>query len=69
MVFTASHQAYADAVLDFLDPTGELIQYRLYRDNCVQTPEGFYVKDLRIIANRSMENMIIVDNSVYSFAY
>lgn len=41
----------------------------MYRQHCVQTPEGYYVKDLRIIANRNMEDMVIVDNSVYSFAY
>jgi len=35
----------------------------------VQTPEGYYVKDLRIIANRALEDLVIVDNSVYSFAY
>lgn len=33
IVFTASHKCYADVVLDYLDPTGELIQYRLYRDS------------------------------------
>ena len=27
------------------------------------------MKDLRIIANRRMQDMVIVDNSVYSFAY
>ena len=27
------------------------------------------MKDLRIIANRDMKDMVIVDNSVYSFAY
>jgi len=32
VVFTASHKFYADVVLNHLDPTGELIQYRLYRD-------------------------------------
>lgn len=48
IVFTASHQAYADVVLDLLDPTGELIEMRLYRDSCVKTNDGIYVKDLRI---------------------
>lgn len=33
VVFTASHQTYADAVLDFLDPQKELIKKRLYRDS------------------------------------
>ena len=31
IVFTASHQTYADAILDFIDPNHELITYRLYR--------------------------------------
>lgn len=33
IVFTASHKCYADVVLDHIDPTGELIQHRLYRDS------------------------------------
>lgn len=69
IVFTASHQTYADAILDYLDPDNKLFQYRMYRQHCVQTPEGYYVKDLRVIRNRSLNNMCLVDNSVYSFAY
>lgn len=33
------------------------------------TPEGFYVKDLRVILNRDLKDMVLVDNSIYSFAY
>jgi hypothetical protein len=33
------------------------------------TGGGYYVKDLRIIENRDMKDMVIVDNSVYSFAF
>ena len=69
VVFTASHQSYADVVLDYLDPNHDLIQYRLYRDSCIQSPEGVYIKDLRIIKNRLLENLVIVDNAVYSFGY
>jgi CTD small phosphatase-like protein 2 len=69
IVFTASHQTYADAILDYLDPQKELIHFRMYRQHCLLTPEGYYVKDLRVIANRRMEDLVIVDNSVYSFAY
>lgn len=54
IVFTASHKCYADVVLDHLDPTGELIQYRLYRDSCYKTEDNVYIKDLRIIQNREM---------------
>jgi len=31
IVFTASHQAYADSILDYIDPKRELFQHRLYR--------------------------------------
>jgi len=72
IVYTASHKSYADSVLDFLDPNGDLIKYRLYRHNCVQVKmesELIYVKDLRIFGNVKMEDMIIIDNSVLSFAF
>jgi CTD small phosphatase-like protein 2 len=69
VVFTASHQTYADAVLDFLDPEKELIDYRLYRNSCYQTPQSVYIKDLRIFENRDMSDLVIVDNAVYSFGF
>ena len=31
IIFTASHQYYADPILNALDPTGTLFSYRLYR--------------------------------------
>merc|ERR1712232_1165324 len=48
IVFTASHKAYAQGVLDFLDPNGDLIDHRLYRDSCLLV-EGVYIKDLAIL--------------------
>ena len=51
VVFTASHQAYADAVLNFMDPSNKYFKYRLYRNNCslVEIDDNkFYVKDLDI---------------------
>ena len=69
VVFTASHKAYADVVLDYLDPDKDLIDRRLYRESCVKTEEGVYIKDLRIIKNRNMKDIVIVDNAVYSFGF
>ena len=69
IVFTASHQTYADAVLDFLDPDNTLFDKRLYRDSCYHTPDNVYIKDLRIFHNRDIENIVIVDNAVYSFGF
>lgn len=48
-VFTASDKQYADPIIDFLDPNGELIHFRLYRDHCIEMEDGNYIKDLRII--------------------
>lgn len=66
VVFTASHRSYANAVIDYLDPRGELIQHRIFRDNCITTPDGVFVKDLRVI-NRDMKDMVLVDNASYSY--
>ena len=69
IIFTASHGCYANVVLDYLDPKHEYIDHRLFRDNCIQTEEGVFVKDLRVFKNRDIKDIIIVDNAVYSFAY
>lgn len=69
IVFTASHSCYANVVLDHLDPKRQYIHHRLFRDSCIQTEEGVYVKDLRVFANRSLDDMVLVDNAAYSFAY
>lgn len=68
IVFTASHKSYADLVMDNLDPKGTLIHHRLYREHCL-VKGGVFIKDLRIFANRKLEDIIIVDNSAYCFAY
>ena len=68
IVFTASMQTYADAVLDLLDPNRELIDMRLYWDSCYRTKDNVYIKDLRIF-DIALEDIIIVDNAVYSFGF
>ena len=67
IVFTASHQSYADHVIDMLDPNHTLFSYRLFRNNCIQASNGMYIKDLRIL-NRELSRVLIVDNSILSFA-
>lgn len=68
VVFTASQQCYADRVLDFLDPEGRYVSLRLYRQHCIVS-QGVHIKDLRILGNRRLEDITIVDNAAYSFAY
>ena len=73
VVHTASHQAYADAVLDFMDPEKKYFKYRLYRNNCSLVDIDnvkFYVKDLDIFNEYyDLKDIVIIDNSVLSFAY
>lgn len=66
-IFTASKKEYADACIDFLDPEAKLIKHRFYRDSCIPVNNKVYVKDLGIFLNRKQENIILVDNSFYSF--
>lgn len=68
-VFTAGEQTYADAVLDYLDEGRQVIRHRLYRQHCVKVADGIYVKDLRIIQDRHPRDVILVDNSIVSFAF
>uniref|UniRef100_A0A7S3N2S9 FCP1 homology domain-containing protein n=1 Tax=Strombidium inclinatum TaxID=197538 RepID=A0A7S3N2S9_9SPIT len=68
-VFTAGTQDYADACLDYLDPERQIIKHRLYRQHCVNPVTGVYVKDLRIIEDRDLKDIVLVDNSIISFAY
>ena len=68
-VFTAGEQTYADAVLDYLDEERQIIKHRLYRQHCVKVADGVYVKDLRIIKDRLLQDIILVDNSIVSFAF
>jgi TFIIF-interacting CTD phosphatase-like protein len=39
----------------------------LYRESCIPK-EGRYIKDLRIIKNRNLKDIVIVDNSIISFS-
>jgi len=68
VIFTASKKEYADAVLNYLDPENKYFKQRLYRENCISIKNKIYIKDLRIFTNRQLENIVILDNSMYSFA-
>lgn len=69
IVFTASHECYATVVLDHLDPKKQYISHRLFREHCWQTEEGIYIKDLRVLKNRNLENVMLVDNAAYSYFF
>lgn len=67
VVFTASHSCYANVVIDHLDPNKNLISHRLFREHCFETESGMYIKDLRVIRNRDLSQVVLVDNAAYSY--
>ena len=68
VVFTAGEKEYADNILDHIDPDNKIFKKRLYRTDCIEI-DNFFIKDLDIILDRDREHMVIVDNSILSFAF
>ena len=50
-------RAYADALLDILDPSRELLSLRLYRDHCCPI-EASYTKDLSAL-DRELQHLVL----------
>jgi CTD small phosphatase-like protein 2 len=67
IVFTASESGYADPILDRIDPKGELISHRFYRQNCIEMEKNLFVKDLRVFGQRPLDKTCIVDNALHSY--
>ena len=66
VLFTAGLEAYAEAVLAFIDPNRRLIRHRYYRDSCIEI-NGVHIKDLSVLG-RDLHKVVIVDNSMNAFA-
>ena len=61
VVFTASQSIYAEQLLDILDPVGNLISHRAYRESCIFL-DGSYTKDLTVLGV-DLAKVTIIDNS------
>jgi CTD small phosphatase-like protein 2 len=76
VIFTASRQDYADIIINRIDPENKFISHRLYRQHCdlvdgqlANARKDFHVKSLKIVANHKKEDLLIIDNLVYSYAF
>lgn len=62
-IFTASNPNYANPVIDTFDPNQKYIKARYYRDSCLNNEKGYWVKDLGMFKERTLKDIVIVDNS------
>ncbi|MDR3548559.1 MAG: HAD family hydrolase [Candidatus Pacebacteria bacterium] len=69
VLFTAGCDAYAAKIRKHLDPSGKRIVRSLGNSSCITTKEGLLVKDLRIFVDRPLQNILIADDRVTSFAF
>ena len=69
IIFTASQKNYADKIIDYIEKEKKYFSLRLYREHCIFIKPGLYIKDLRIFKNRDLKNIVLIDNSIFSFAH
>jgi CTD small phosphatase-like protein 2 len=69
LIFTAAEKTYAESMINLLDPKQQYVSYILHREHCLRTKKGLLIKDLRILKNRDLKDMVLVDNFTPSFSF
>jgi CTD small phosphatase-like protein 2 len=53
-----------------LDPQNTLFSFKLYRQHCLElNSRNNHIKDLRILKNRDLSKLILVDNSPQTYLF
>jgi CTD nuclear envelope phosphatase 1 len=73
VVFTAGTREYAQPIVDAFDPVvapdgRRLLRRRFYRDACTLLPDGRLVKDLRVLGERDLGRVLLLDNTPSAYA-
>lgn len=67
VIWTASNQNYALPVIALLDPERKYIKAKYFRENCLSSDFKYYIKDLRMLEERDLSEIVIVDNTASCF--
>ena len=57
--------SYCNAIINIIDPDKNIFKDILFRNDCININNQIFIKDISIFDK--IENVIIVDNSLYSF--
>ena len=68
-IFTNKTKQYSQNIIDILDPEMKIFGGCLSHSLCFKIHKGNFIKDLRIIGNEKLENMILIDHSSQSFLF
>ena len=68
-IFTSARKEYAEKIMSCLDPEMKIFNGALHRKHCFLTKQGNYIKDLRIVSNKDLNDMLIIDDLAHSFAF
>lgn len=68
MVFSDGLREVHNRILGKIDPENKYFSFKLYKDHCYMTDQGYFIKDLRVI-NRPFSSIVLVDNSTCSFGF
>ena len=55
-------------MLELIDPENSIFQFKMFREDCTVV-DGTHIKDLRNIRNRHLNDIMMIDNLAYSFAF
>lgn len=69
VIFTTANVEYATQAFDFFNASKVYFTKLLTNEFCTLTKEGYFVKDLRVFADRSLDKLLIIDDSIISFAF
>ena len=59
----------AKKIMKIIDKEKKIFCGILHKSHCLRTQKGFYIKDLNIIKNKSISEMVIIDYSPFSFCF
>lgn len=66
-IFTTLSQKIASKIIWILDPEKKIFKGIIRREYCYKTQDNILIKDLRIIKNKNLKDLVIINSNCNSF--